>query len=266
MIESDAKMVCLDVDGTLVDHDGHMSPRVREAAQAVIARGHHVMIATGRSLGATLPVIENIGLTDGFSVCSNGGVTLQLGSEFDRGYQVIDRQTFDPAPVLGQVKRRIPSAKFAIETESGAFLSTERFQDFSFGVRARGVSFQDLCEATAVRLVVFSQDSSVEEFGEAVESIGLTSVAYSVGYNAWLDVAAAGISKASGLEALREKLGIDQDQTVAVGDGYNDTEMLAWAHRGVAMGQAPERVKRIANEVTEHVNDDGLALVLESLL
>ncbi|HEX7201613.1 MAG TPA: HAD-IIB family hydrolase, partial [Arthrobacter sp.] len=66
-------MVALDVDGTLVDHDGHMSPGVREAAQAVVAAGHEVMIATGRSLNATLPVIENIGIEHGYAVCCNGG-------------------------------------------------------------------------------------------------------------------------------------------------------------------------------------------------
>ena len=60
----DKMLIALDVDGTLVDHDGHMSVPVREAAQAVVAAGHHVMIATGRSLNATLPVIEHIGIDE----------------------------------------------------------------------------------------------------------------------------------------------------------------------------------------------------------
>ena len=72
-------MVALDVDGTLVDHDGHMSAPVREAAQAVVAAGHDVMIATGRSLNATLPIIEHIGIDNGYAVCCNGGVTLRAG-------------------------------------------------------------------------------------------------------------------------------------------------------------------------------------------
>ena len=71
-------MVALDVDGTLVDHDGHMSPGVRDAARAVVSDGHDVLIATGRSLNATLPVIEQIGLDRGYAVCCNGGVTLRL--------------------------------------------------------------------------------------------------------------------------------------------------------------------------------------------
>src|SRR5690625_1025517 len=72
------KMVCLDVDGTTVDHDGHMSEAVKQAGRAVVGDGHTVVIATGRSLPATLPIIQTLGITHGYAVCSNGGVTLRI--------------------------------------------------------------------------------------------------------------------------------------------------------------------------------------------
>ncbi|MCQ6272394.1 Cof-type HAD-IIB family hydrolase [Pseudarthrobacter sp. R1] len=259
-------MVALDVDGTLVDHDGHMSPAVREAAQAVVAAGHEVMIATGRSLNAMLPIIENIGIERGYAVCCNGGVTLRLHPELEKGYEVIHKATFDPAPALRALRERLPSAKYALEDEDGNFLSTERFQDASFGVEAVGVDFHTMLEATAVRVVVFSTENTPEEFNEAIEHVGLAGVTYSVGWTAWLDIAAAGVTKASALENLRSRLGIEPHLTVAVGDGRNDIEMLSWAGRGVAMGQAPEEVIRAADEVTHSVFDDGAAHVLRSLL
>ena len=259
-------MVALDVDGTLVDHDGHMSPVVRDAAQAVVAAGHEVMIATGRSLNATLPIIEKIGIESGYAVCCNGGVTLRLDPELDSGYEVIHKATFDPAPALRALRERLPSAKYALEDADGNFLSTERFQDASFGVEAVGVDFQTMLEATAVRVVVFSTENTPEEFTEAIEHIGLAGVTYSVGWTAWLDIAAAGVTKARALEDLRLQLGIDPDYTVAIGDGRNDIEMLGWAGRGVAMGQAPEEVLAVADEVTRSVFDDGAAHVLRSLL
>jgi hypothetical protein len=89
-------MIALDVDGTLVDHDGHMSAPVRDAAQAVVAAGHEVLIATGRSLNATLPIIEQIGLDRGYAVCCNGGVTLRLDPGLPNGYDIIHKATFDP--------------------------------------------------------------------------------------------------------------------------------------------------------------------------
>ncbi|MFP5368854.1 MAG: HAD family hydrolase [Actinomycetes bacterium] len=243
-----------------------MSPGVRESAQAVVAAGHEVMIATGRSLNATLPIIEKIGIERGYAVCYNGGVTLRLHPALDGGYEVIHKATFDPGPALRALRERLPSAKYALEDEEGNFLSTERFQDASFGVEAIGVDFHTLLEATAVRVVVFSTENTPEEFTAAIEHVGLAGVTYSVGWTAWLDIAAAGVTKASALENLRGRLGIEPHLTVAIGDGRNDIEMLSWAGRGVAMGQAPEEVIAAADEVTHSVFDDGAAHVLRSLL
>ncbi|WP_434995551.1 HAD family hydrolase [Arthrobacter sp. Ld5] len=259
-------LVALDVDGTLVDHEGNMTDEVRDAAQAVIEAGHDVIIATGRSLGATLPVIGLLGITRGYAVCSNGGVTLRIDAALPEGFEVIDRVTFDPKPALSALRERLPSAKYALEDDRGRFLSTESFQDASFGSEAQSVGFEEMLESRAVRVVVFSTDSSAEEFGDAVASIGLHGVTYSVGWTAWLDIAAAGVTKASALEVLRDRLGTSRELTVAVGDGRNDIEMLQWAGRGVAMGQAPDEVRSAASEVTGSVYDDGVAKILRSLV
>ena len=264
--ENTKLMIALDVDGTLVDHDGHMTQEVRSAAQAVVAKGHDVMIATGRSLNATLPIIQQIGMERGYAVCCNGGVTLRLDPALESGYEIIHKATFDPAPALKALRERLPNAKYALEDEDGNFLSTERFQDASFGVESIGVDFQTMLDATAVRVVVFSSENTSEEFNEAIRHIGLSGVTYSVGWTAWLDIAAEGVTKASALEALRRRLGTDQANTVAVGDGRNDIEMLTWAGRGIAMGQAPDEVLAAADEVTASVLDDGAALVLRGLL
>ena len=68
------------------------------------------------------------------------------------------------------------------------------------------------------------------------------------------------------LETLRRKLDVEPSHTVAMGDGRNDIEMLDWAARGVAMGQAPEEVAAVAHEITGTVEEDGAAAVLRSLL
>lgn len=260
------KLIALDVDGTIVDHDGHLHPEVFEAARAVLEAGHRVVISTGRSLGAALPVAESLGIDTGHIVCANGAMTARLSPALDVGYEVVARRVFDPTPALLAVRDVLPAAKYAVETAQGDFLSTERFQDASFGVPARGVPFDELLVSDAVRMVVFSVDQDAEEFGRAVESIGLHGVTYSVGFTAWLDIAARGVTKASGLEALRAHLGVDRADTVAVGDGRNDIEMLGWAGRGVAMGQAPDEVKLAADEVTGTVEENGLAGVLRSLV
>ena len=87
-----------------------------------------------------------------------------------------------------------------------------------------------------------------------------------VGFTAWLDLAPVGVNKASGLAYVAERLGVDSSDVLAIGDGRNDLEMLRWAGRGVAMGQAPDEVKEAADEVTASIEDDGAADVLRSLL
>ena len=71
-------LVALDVDGTLVDYDQRLSPRVRDAVAAVRDAGHHVVVSTGRSIMGTTRVLADLGLTHGAAVLSNGAVTVLL--------------------------------------------------------------------------------------------------------------------------------------------------------------------------------------------
>ena len=68
-------LVALDLDGTTINHAGELSPAVRDAVHAVLAAGHHVIIATGRSIVATTTIIAELGIETGYAVCSNGAVT-----------------------------------------------------------------------------------------------------------------------------------------------------------------------------------------------
>ena len=87
-----------------------------------------------------------------------------------------------------------------------------------------------------------------------------------MGWSAWLDLTPGGVSKASALEEVRRRLGVEPFETMAVGDGGNDAEMLAWAARGVAMGHAPAALRAVADEVTGTIDDDGVVAVLRSVL
>jgi hydroxymethylpyrimidine pyrophosphatase-like HAD family hydrolase len=107
---------------------------------------------------------------------------------------------------------------------------------------------------------------TAEDFMDLAERIGLHGVNYAVGFTAWLDINPEGVSKGSALELIRRQLGVEPAHTVAVGDQRNDVEMLQWAARGVAMGNAPDEVKEVADEVTLDVDEDGLVPVLRSLL
>lgn len=259
-----ALMVCLDVDGTLLQYDGTMHEVTRDAVRATVEAGHHVVLSTGRAVAGTRPIIDMLGLTHGYAVCSNGAVTLRLDASLPGGFEIIDRVTFDPTPALQMLRGQWEDAVVAVEVPDH-FKVTAPFPDGELDGEQVVVPWEDLMSEPVTRVTFRSPTGTSEDFLELAERVGLHHVNYAVGFTAWMDVNPEGVSKASALELVRRKLAVEPSCTVAIGDQRNDVEMLEWAARGVAMGQAPEEVKEAADEVTAPIEDDGAALVLDSL-
>ncbi len=260
------RLVALDIDGTTVDHVGTLTGTVAQAVTDVVTAGHHVVIATGRSIVATMPIVELLGLQAGYAVCSNGAVTLALDPGQPTGYAIVDTVTFDPRRVLTMLRQEIPEALVAVEDLGVGFKVSAPFPDGELGGDQVVVDWEELVSLPATRVTLRRPEASLEEFMEQIERVGLHEVSYAVGWTAWLDINPEGVSKGSALELVRRRLHVEPADTVAVGDQRNDIEMLHWAARGVAMGQAPDEVKDAADEVTGTVEDDGLVPVLRSLL
>lgn len=258
-------LVALDIDGTTITHEGDLRPAVRDAVRAVAEAGHHVTIATGRTIIATTPILAALGITRGYAVCSNGAVTLRLDPAEPDGYEVIDVVTFDPRPALNLLHGQWPDAAVAVEVLGRGFRLSAPFPDGELEGELTVVSWDELGAEPVTRLTFRSPTASSEDFDRLAHRIGLHGVNYAVGFSAWLDINPEGVSKASALEMVRRALHVEPLHTVAVGDQRNDLEMLEWAARGVAMGNAPDDVKAVADEVTGDVHEDGLADVLRTL-
>lgn len=258
-----ALLIALDIDGTTIGYDEALSERVRSAVTAARDAGHHVVLTTGRTVAGTVSVARELGLTSGYAVCSNGAVVVQWDTEADEGYRILQLITFDPAPVLQLLRAAMPEALVAVEEVGVGQRISAPFPEGELSGATRIVPWEELGAEPVTRLTFRSPDSTAEEFVELAETIGLQGVNYAVGFTAWMDISPEGVSKAYGLEEVRSRLGVPRADTVAVGDQRNDLEMLGWAGHGVAMGQAPVEVQDAADEVTDTVDDDGLARVLE---
>lgn len=259
-------LVALDVDGTLLSYAEDLSPEVAGAVAAVRDAGHHLVIATGRSVHATIPVARRLGLETGWLVCSNGSVTVRLDASLLLGYQIHEEITFDPAPALRLLHAQMPDALFAVEDVGVGFRMNRLFPDGELHGEHHVVGIDDLAGAHVTRLIVRSPGHTTAEFHELVLATGLSDVTYAIGWTAWMDIAPDGVTKATALEQIRARLGVRPEHTVALGDGSNDVDMLRWAGRGVAMGHAPPDVLAAADEVTGTIEEDGAALLLRSLL
>ena len=260
------RLIALDLDGTTITHAGELRPAVYQAVRAVADAGHHIVVATGRSIVATTPILDMLKLTEGYVGCSNGAVTLQLDPDEPQGYQIIDTVTFDPAPALELLRDSWPDAVIAVEELGVGFKLSAPFPDGELQGELRVVPWEELVAEPVTRVTFRSPTGTSEDFEELAERIGLHEVNYNVGFTAWMDINPEGVSKGSALELLRRKLEVEPMHTVAVGDQRNDIEMLRWAALGYAMGNAPDEVKEVADEVTGHVDEDGLVPVLLSVL
>lgn len=260
------RLVALDLDGTVIDRDGLLTDRVRDAVQGVAASGREVVVATGRSLVATLPVLDQLSLLHGYAVTSNGAVTIRLDPSLPGGYEVFNAVVFDPAPALRALREHLPNAVYAVEDLGLGFRLTAPFPDGELIGDLTITPFEQLLGDPVTRVVVRSPEHTPEDFLELVERLGLHGGSYTVGWTAWLDIAPEGVSKAHGLELVASELGIHASDVMAVGDGRNDLEMFRWVGHAVAMGQAPPEVQQAADRVVATVDEDGLAEVLEPLL
>jgi Cof subfamily protein (haloacid dehalogenase superfamily) len=262
------KLVALDIDGTVLHESGVVSEPVAAEVRRLDRAGHEVMLATGRSVASTLPVLEQLDIAPEYVVCCNGAITLRRDPTASFGYRRQFVETFDPTHVLTTVRTHLSGGRYAVEDETGFYRYTGDFPQGAVGLASERVEFDRLLHTRATRVVVISPDHGVEEFLGIVERMGLHRVSYTVGWTAWLDIAPDGVNKATALERVREALGAPRRSLIAVGDGRNDIEMLHWAGeagRGIAMGQAPEDVRRAATEITSTVAEDGLQRVLATI-
>ncbi len=271
-------LVVLDLDGTVVPYsagEDRPSERVRLAIAAVRAAGIPVIVATGRAVWGALHGVRALGLATGAPltvICSNGALVYDVTAD-----RVRHRVTIDPGPAVRSLLEVEPRVGLAVEHGTEGYLYSGHFEA-NFASRFVGeVDIPTLVAEPTTRLVcrLPGDDSDPAHYRarqevarELAEVADLGRLGYSVelGFSGWIDVAAAGVSKASGAAMVAEDLGVEASRVTVVGDGSNDLPMFGWAGHSVAMGQAPAQIRAAADEVTGSVHDDGVAQLLERWL
>ena len=252
------RLFALDIDGTVVDHAGVMPAQVKAAVGRVLAAGVPVVLATGRAWHSTLPIFTELGLTTGPAVCSNGAVTVGYPPQ-----QILKAVTFDPRAVITEVREQAPNMLIAVEEIGVGFRLTDHFPDGDLTGEMIVEDLEQLMSRPVTRVIMRDPAGSDEDFIELAERLGLHGCTYFIGWSAWLDIAPEGVNKATALAEIAAQAGIDAADVLALGDGRNDTEMLRWAGRGVAIGDAPAEVCDVADHVTGRFADGGTAEELD---
>jgi hydroxymethylpyrimidine pyrophosphatase-like HAD family hydrolase len=262
------KVVALDIDGTLINWDlggvegGAVRPAVREAVRRAYDAGAHIVLASGRSPHGMTIIADEIGIPDAtderlWVVASNGSVILRYPPA-----EVVHEELFDARPAVEAILAAHPQVLVAVEERGVGYRLNDHFPPGELNGDMIITPVDELVAQPVSRVIIRDPQADRADFTEMVLKLGLYEISYVVGFSAWLDLAAPGVSKASGLAYVVERLGLEAKDVLAIGDGSNDVEMLTWAGRGVAMGNAPDAVKEVADGVTLDVTDDGAAVEL----
>lgn len=259
-------LVALDIDGTLlrwIDGTGtsheEITPAVHDAVRRAQEAGAHVVLASGRSPDGMTGVADLLGLATEDSpvwvVASNGAVVFRYPP-----MQVVHEETFDARAAVAAVLTEHPQALVAVEERGRGYRVNRHFPMGELSGEMILSEVESMVAEPVSRVIIRDPDATVEDFVALAGRLGLHGTDYVVGWTAWLDLAPVGVSKASGLQVVCRELGVAEGDVLAIGDGRNDIEMLTWAGRGVAMGQAVEEVREAADAVTATVDDDGAAV------
>jgi hydroxymethylpyrimidine pyrophosphatase-like HAD family hydrolase len=280
------RLVALDIDGTLVTPQGHVAPRTARAVAQALARGALVVLCTGRhfsrgirhlaaELGLSLPAIVRNGAA--VQDLATGAVLAQRVLPPEALRRALDAMlgcaagggtvpVVEEGPRYGERLFTLPQAQwnaavpyFILDWQRSEHLRFVAAPEELYGVR--DASWLGGCGTREAAQHVY--DTLRDLAGASV----LTTVSRAPEWDLHCtSVVPAGCSKASALAAFAAERGIALAEVLAVGDWYNDVEMLAEAGWGVAMGQAPDEVKAAADAVVPDNTHDGAAIAIERYL
>lgn len=258
------KLIALDLDGTLISHDLLISPRARRAIRRAMDQGINVTLASGRAFPSMLPFAEDLGISTPI-ICYQGCKIVLPDTR---------KVTYHATLPLPQTRALLEYAQSrdldaTVYVDDHIYLRAlrhpEEFYRKWFGLPR--ILVDDLIagacrEPTKVLFIGEgpANDLLVIELGKRFGS----SMTVVRSHEFFVEVMASGVSKGSALEQVAASLGISQEQTMAIGDSGNDTEMVAWAGLGVAMGNATEGVKAVADFIAPSVEEDGAAVAIET--
>ena len=266
------KLLVVDVDGTLVGKDGSISAEDREALAKARQLGIQVSLSTGRVTQACLGIINQLSL-DGYHIFFDGA----LVSGPAHGGEVYI-QTISPDAVKRAVEFAFSNdislelyskTHYFIERETWASDMRRQF----FGIEPTVVDFTKLWNRERIIKGGLTTSSPQEiakarsfclHFDSSLHFTWTKTPAYpDINF---VNVLAPEVSKGKALAVLASHLGVSLDEVIAIGDGTNDIPFLTSAGLAIAMGNAPDEVKVVADYVTLDIDHSGLAAAVNKFL
>ncbi|MDF2636026.1 MAG: Cof-like hydrolase [Pelosinus sp.] len=257
------KLVAVDMDDTLLDGTLKVSPRTCEAIHKAHEQGVLVTIATGRMFSSAMPFAQELNMQTPI-ITYNGGM---IRSAFTK--EMLFHKTIAP-----NVADRI----VALFHDKGWYLQSyindelyvvERCEKAKYYEKMAGIPAIPLGEEfysmshEPTKMLALAQPHEILEIQKIINREFAGEVFAATSKPTYLELTHPSVNKGHALGLLAESLNISREEVMAIGDSNNDYPMIEYAGFGVAMGNASDRVKAVAQAVTAHNNAHGVAEAIE---
>ena len=260
------RLMVSDVDGTLVDGDKKLTDGTIAAVKRLRDAGVAFTVISARPMSGIKPLLEPLALDEDVGAF-NGGVI------FRRDGTIVSRHTIDEGVARGVVEmaadEQVDTWVFADDQwyatdGEGPHTASERVSsDQEPAVRA---DFDDLLDH-ADKITFVSDDADrLHAFYERAHGRYGEQATIAQSQTYYLDVTALQANKGDGVAALAKSNGVDLSDTAVIGDQHNDLPMLSRAGLSIAMGNAPDDVKKQARKVTRSNDEDGVAHAIDTII
>ncbi len=260
------KIIFLDIDGTLMDFDGQLPGSAREALYQAKVDGHRLVLCTGRVKAQIYPELLAMDF-DGI-IASAGAYVECDGREIYR--HIVDREPLGRAVDYFEQT----GTTYMLQTKNGAVM-TEQSREamvrhfFDLGMSEEMMEKVMVCDIflqenlkncdNVEKMAYYDAPVSMEDIQKILgDYFTVEGASYKSGEGSNGEITCAGETKATGIRRYVTHIGGDMKDTVSIGDGPNDVEMLAATAVAVAMGNADSGLKAMADFVTDDVDKNGL--------
>ncbi len=258
------KLIAIDLDGTLLNNEGRVSKETAEIITEVRRMGHKVVIATGRHTNTALPIAEQLGLTDGL-VCFNGALVMNLvNNQVESSHSYVQNDIH----ILAKLMRMwgygyITSTQYGYQIESQYGHLIDQFKEIDAQMEVVK-SFREI-EDPIFKTMIVGEERELDEIERFIQpTVPYLQVVRSSEES--IDVMNAAASKGTALEWLADYYQVKREDTISIGNYYNDVSMLKYAGIGVAVENAPDQVKQQADIIAYSNEENGVARFLEEHL
>jgi Cof subfamily protein (haloacid dehalogenase superfamily) len=264
-------LVVLDVDGTLLDSQHRLRPRVAAAVWAVRAAGISVALATGKLLTSIRPLLATLAL-QGPQIVLNGAATID--SETDATLRFCPLADDARRHILAHVRAADAQVLISQFGRDAIYMDAldrqhpriDIFAEYGEGPPIFVPDVLALAQPPTAKILLSGSHERLAALRAALASQLPPGVSMTTTTPDFLEFFAVAAGKGQALAALRETLGLPREAILAVGDGENDVPLLREAGFAVAMANGAPATRAVANTIAPSNDEDGVAVVLETLL